>query len=857
MSTRPCPTCGSPLLDQARFCGQCGTTIAAAPPPAAAPPADVHEELTVPRAKRDLSAMKTIMDSVPYGSSASGATAPTAGAIPTPVVPSPDTQAAPVVVRPQGAPPNVSAAKTMLLAQTMNDPEAQARAREMLDAAMGSAATAQAKPASPKANLHKTMMMGGENAVAPLPTPAPAPAPAAVPSGASPSDHPTPAHAHPSLDAAAMMRGGDASPMSKSVLAPQTWQAPEADHAAHAAHAAAAQPAQPAPNAAGVEVARVVAVGGSSPAPAPADAPTPAAVPAPAPTPRNTGGGSPALRTMLGMPASDLGLPPNAPSAPLPGGPNNVGGTMPLTGAPAPHNVQKTMLGVAIPGIAPTQGAPPATDSSAPPSMQSASALASKQSTMLGVAIPGIAPTHQAPPGGAAGSGPPGYAAPSQQPKVHIPSQVQNTALGMMAAPEVKIVPRPKTLIDEPLPVMPQIPEKKGVSALAVVGIVFAILLLAGGGIGIYALRSGGALTAVPQLDENGRESLKIGCPSCPDGTTVALGASSATVTGGAAVLPLPAPLSIGENDLGVKIERPAGGRNEEVKVHVPVAYRVRADLSTLSAKPPAITVRIEATPGSTATVEGKPIALDATGRGAYAIDLAKETDGPGEAKTFERKIPFAITPKGGKEEAGQLTARTGIVPLVLDAPGHELVTDKGTAPVAGQTRAGTTVTIDGQNVPVDAAGIFGVRVELAAVGDKPLEIVASAPPLAPRIAKVKITRVASLQEAAKAEDAQSPIGFDVFGADPAAKAGQKAVVEGEVVDARAKGGHTVLLIEDKKKCAKGASCLVRVIHGEDDKAARGDTVRAYGRVLGAVTASGKTVPDIEAIFVLPIKAAK
>ena len=215
------------------------------------------------------------------------------------------------------------------------------------------------------------------------------------------------------------------------------------------------------------------------------------------------------------------------------------------------------------------------------------------------------------------------------------------------------------------------------------------------------------------------------------------------------------------------------------------------------------------------------------------------------------------ITPKGGKEESGQLTARTTIVPLALDAPGRWLVTDKGTAAVAGQTRAGSVVTIDGQPVPVDPGGRFGVRVELSALGDKPLEIVASAPPLAPRIARVKVTHVASLVDAAKAADAESPIGFEVFGADPGSKVGQKAVVEGEVVDARAAAGHTVLLIDEKKKCAKGQTCLVRVVHGDEDKAGRGDIVRAYGHILGSVTASGKTVPDVEASLVLMVKAAK
>jgi hypothetical protein len=812
VSTRPCPNCGSPLADNARFCGQCGTTLAVAAPAPNVP--NVHEEVTVARERPDLAAMKTMMDAAPFG--ASGAAVAAAAA---------------------ASPGGGGARPPQALSTTVADPAAAERARDMVDAALAVAATAQAPPVttplpSPKANLNKTMMMGGESATAPHVGGAVAP---------SRSDRPTAPPADPSAAARAVAAsgpprasGGDASPLSHSVLAPGSWHPPNlvADPMA--------PPPPPAPDA--------------SPAPAPPPAPEPRAPAA-------------ALRTMLGMPASDLGLPPQS-----------LAGTVPL-GAQSPqqaqqaaqaaqaglHNAQKTMLGVAIPGIAPTgeggtRGPAPAEPS--PTSGASPMSLQSKQSTMLGVAIPGIAPTH--------GSGPGKHGATVQMPQSQpqqpqfqprMPSQVQNTALGVMAPPEVKIVPRPKTLIDAelalPLPNAPQLPQKKGIPAVAVVGILFAIVAIAGGGVAFFALRNGGTLSAVPQLDETGKESLKIGCTSCPDGTTVSLGASTASVTGGVAVLPLPAPLSIGDNDLTVKIERPAGGRHEDVKVHVPVAYRVRADLSTLSAKPPAITVRIESTPGSTVSVEDKPVALDATGRGSYAIDLSKETEGTGETKTFERKIPFAITPKGGKPETGQLTARTAIVPLALDAPGRELITDKGTAAVAGQTRPGSTVTIDGQSVAVDALGKFGVRVELSAVGDKALEIVASSPPNAPRIVKVKVTRVASLADAAKGEDAQNPVGYDAFGADPASKVGTKVLVEGEVVDARVTAGHTVLLIEDRKHCAKGASCLVRIVHGDEDKAARGDTMRAYGHVLGSVTASGKTVPEIEASLVLPIKAAK
>ncbi|HSO37184.1 MAG TPA: hypothetical protein VLT33_31880, partial [Labilithrix sp.] len=674
------------------------------------------------------------------------------------------------------------------------------------------------------------MVMGGE------PVPLPPAAGAAAPPAAAP-----PAAAPPAADGSP--RSADASPLSRSVLAPHSWSPP-----APLAGTMPLNQMYPPPSAGpGIDVARVVPVGTP-----PLEAPPPTSQ-APAPRPAGPVHGAPALRTMLGMPASEL---PPAGGAGQPGRPPGT--------APAPPPAQKTMMGVAIPGIAPMQQAPAGEAPSA-----GGVDLRSKQSTMLGVAIPGIAPTHdplQGPPAQPPGQQPGGhpghhpYGLTPQglpAPAPHIPSQVQNTALGMMAAPEVKIVPRPRTLIDEPLPASPVIAAKRGVPALAVVGIVAALVLVLGGAGAYLALRNPGTLTAVPQLDETGHESLKIGCVSCPDGTTVALGASSATISAGAALLPLPAPLSIGDNNLAVKIDRPGAGRDEEVKVHVPVAYRVRADLATLSARPPAITVRVEASLGSEVTVDDKPVTLDATGRGSYAIDLSKETEGTGEAKTFERKIPFVITPKGGPAQSGQLTARTGIQALALEAPGAELYTDKTTAAVAGQTRPGASVTIDGQVVPVDAQGHFGVRVELASVGDKPLEIIASAAPQAPRIVKVKVVRVASLEAAGKELEAKSPIAFDAFGADPASKVGQQAVVEGDVVDVRAGGGHTVMLVDAKRGCAKGASCLVRIAHGEEDKVARGDSVRAYGRVLGSVTASGKTVPEIEASLVLPIKAAK
>jgi len=546
----------------------------------------------------------------------------------------------------------------------------------------------------------------------------------------------------------------------------------------------------------------------SAPVGSPALQVAPVPVPAPATAAQALGAPGSDKQTMFGMPA--VGLPAPAPQPP------------PAAAIPPAF---KTMLGVALPGIAPTHEKPPAQP-----------APAQRAGTLLGVAAPGIAPS--------AAHVPPAYAAPRFEPP---------------AAPAPPVVPAPPPLVVEPLPEAPRVPKKKGIPAVAVVGIVFALVAIIGTVAALVILRAGAPLSAQPQLDETGKESLRIRCESCPDGTVISLGASSSKVEGAATLLPLPAPLSIGDNDLEMTIDRPPPGRDETVKVHVPVAYRVKADLSSLTVAPAAITVRVEALAGTEVTVDGKPVVLDASGKGWHAIDVSSEVEGPSDdQKTIDKQIPFTIKAKGAAApENGQLVVRTGVAPLHLDAPGRELYTDRPTGNIAGQVKPGGTVLVDGQNVAVDAQGRFGVRVELPADGEKTLTLVANAPPLAPRTVRSKLVRVASLDAAAKTIDAKSPLTFDAYGSDPGSKVGQLAMVDGEVQDVRVGQGHTVMAVEDKKSCtAKKGACVVRVVHGEEIKVARGDSVRAYGRIQGTATLNGQMIPDLEGALVLT-KAAK
>ncbi len=796
---RLCPQCGAPLAEQARFCGQCGAVLAA---PA---PKSPHEEETVARPmpnleafERELAAssggiptpiasampeelaaiarekeaakqgqgglLKTIVDVAPLG----------AGAPPAPPAPSPSAATS----------LGIPAVTPDALGRTINDPGTEERARAVREAVAKAEA---AKAPAPGGSLGKTLFLGG------------APAPESVHNATTAVQKPI---APPPEGAAEPdPRRPDASPLSRSVLAPQSWMPPAPTGGVVAAPVVPAQPEAPAP--------------------------------APAPAPPN------AAHTVLGMPAAALpasrgALPAQPEPAPAP------------PAAPVFGSAAKTMLGVAIPGIAPTHtttGSAPTMPSPEPGPPSAAAALPSKQGTLLGVAIPGIAPG--APPPAPAPGARPAY---SGTPTAY--------GMGAVAPPPPPIVPAPPPLQDEPIPAAPAMPAKRGVPAVAVVAIVMVLVAIGGVAI-VFAMRGGAPLTAQPQLDDTGRESLRLTCASCPDGTTVKLGASAATIQAHAAVLPLPAPLSIGDNTLTVAIDRPATGRDEEVKIHVPVAYRVRADLTTLSASPPAITVRVEAVPGTDVRVEGKPLALDAEGKGAYALDVTQDVEGPSdETKTIERKIPFSITPKDGKPETGELLARVVVSPLHVDAPGLVLYTEKASAPFAGQTKPGATVTVAGTPAPLDAQGRFAVRAELPAGGERTFPVVATAAPLAPRTARVRVVRVQSLEATAKELEAKSPVPFGVFSKDPAGNVGKDGVVEGAVVRANIDASHSVLLVEDKKSCA-GAPCLVRILHGEEVKAATGDTVRAFGRVNGTVTAGGQTVPELDASLVLVTRGAK
>jgi hypothetical protein len=163
-------------------------------------------------------------------------------------------------------------------------------------------------------------------------------------------------------------------------------------------------------------------------------------------------------------------------------------------------------------------------------------------------------------------------------------------------------------------------------------------------------------------------------------------------------------------------------------------------------------------------------------------------------------------------------------------------------------------VTVDGAPATVAPDGSFEANVPLPSIGERVLQVRAGTPLLSPRTAHVNVKRVASLAEEAKSFERRKPLSYDSAMANPNASVGQPVAVDGEVMKARASGHRSILIVDDRRGCAKG-SCLARVAWAQDIAPAPGTFVRVYGRIAPPFAApSGETVLEVEADFVLPAK---
>jgi hypothetical protein len=367
-------------------------------------------------------------------------------------------------------------------------------------------------------------------------------------------------------------------------------------------------------------------------------------------------------------------------------------------------------------------------------------------------------------------------------------------------------------------------------------------------------------LTARARADNEGREGVELTCKSCPDGTKVTIGAASATMAGGTALVPLPTALSLGENRMKVAVDRPGSGRDETLGIIVNVAYRIRPDLTALQGDHPSIQVVAETAAGTTVSINGHTLPL-AGGRAVENLDVTDACTGlSAESKTLTRQVPYVVTPEGGSAENGVVNVSVGIVTLTLEAPGPHVIIDGPSFVLAGRTMKGAEVLAAGRAIVVRPDGTFAQVMNVSSVGATQIEVRAKIPGLAPRLAQIKVRRVDSLDAAAREFMAGETVSYGAVAANIAGNVGKAVAVTGEVTDIKKQGYETVMLLDvpQGQGCTSAGACTVRLVLGAESPVKKGDTLRIFGHVARAVALPGRAdVPEIEVDFAIgpPSKA--
>jgi hypothetical protein len=534
-----------------------------------------------------------------------------------------------------------------------------------------------------------------------------------------------------------------------------------------------------------------------------------------------------------GLKGTMLGMAPVVP--PDPGQSRDFTQTQPIpppqaftqTQSMGPSVPKRTLLG--MPALETTPpGTPPAPGPASTGPGPGGQVLGSKK-TMMGVAIPGIAPLH------------PGETKPEEPPAAvpawaHLPSPP---------------APPPADTLGDEYSVLPGRGKSGRIPLIPALAFVAAAALFTAAIVVLLLHRARGEIQTNVELGNDGREQLVLSCQGCDDGATVRFESASATFRNRRATLRLARELAVGDNKLPVVLER-RPGKTETVELVVPVEFRVRGDTTDLAKTRPAIKIVAKAVKGSAIVIDGKAVPLGDDGTATLTVDVSRSLTGPDAIqRTLEHRVPYAVTPPDGSPKQGEVTVRIGITPLVLQAPGDSIVIDSPTFVLAGRTAKNGIVTVEGRPITVDTAGQFAQVMGVSAEGETTVVIRAVAPDQAPRLVPVRVRRVASFAAESERVRPQATTSYAAIARPAEAQRGIFVLLDGVVVEARVENFTTVFLMEAKSGCTE-APCLLRVTWGSKGSLAEGDSVSVFGTLSGAVDGprSGTKIPSIAASFV-------
>jgi hypothetical protein len=528
---------------------------------------------------------------------------------------------------------------------------------------------------------------------------------------------------------------------------------------------------------------------------------------------------------------------------PQPGPPK---GTMVSVGQAQPRagsRDKKTLLGLSSPDMGNVQIKAP--EGPKPPEKRGRR----YHQTVMGIAIPGIAPTkitdkqNEAPESGISFPSPPTQVSAGIKPGK---KQVVEEYYDEIVAEPGVIRKRKKVPVKSP-PFY-----RRGAFYLLVAAATMAITAT----VVLVMSRSPLPLSAKPILDSNGKEALELACEKCADGTSVWMASGShVKFKGRKALLPLTIPLKVGDNPITILLQRGAGKTTESYPMVVPVAYLIRPDVGGLQQSPPKIWVVIEALKDSFVTVQGKKVVLDAQGKARHEIDVSDLLTGVStKLQRLEREISYTVAPPGGgAPETGKITVNVGIVSLKLSSPGLTTVTEGETFMLAGKTNKGAGISVGGGQVSVGSDGSFAQMMKISDVGQTKVMVRADSPPLAPRVVEIAVKRVKSLDEEAKSLEILRKFPYSKIAAREEISEPVPIAWSVEVQKAANTFHQTLAVVDVKTGCLK-SPCIARLTIPGDVQWATGEKLRVYGDITGMGAYETGKIPEVTATFVLKEK---
>jgi hypothetical protein len=283
----------------------------------------------------------------------------------------------------------------------------------------------------------------------------------------------------------------------------------------------------------------------------------------------------------------------------------------------------------------------------------------------------------------------------------------------------------------------------------------------------VWAARQPPNLAADVRFETDGHQVLQILCSGCRDGTSVSIEGIAdreKPFVEGIASLPLETPLPLGDTPLAAFVRLPDGSQQGPIAVRVSLPFRIIPEPLGSDGSRPALRWLVQTTSGTTVQVDGKVVATDTQGNGAYEVELTAECTGLSSEKVVVGRTVHYIAFRGDlRLSEGDLTNTATIVPLELtvsvSAVQHEQVFLKG------RTAVGSMLFVEGKPIPVNG-GAFETTLWVAN-GSKTVTIASRMPGFLTRTAQL------SLKDDAVRGGAETAPSRG-----PAARAGQPALGE-------------------------------------------------------------------------------